>query len=106
MARTKGSRNKRTFEVEEIASRYKLQPFEFAMTVLNNDWEALGFEGATKITYTAAGIEVVESNIKLSERIECAKFAGKFLYSPKQPMDPATGDAGITIKIVDYTKAK
>ena len=104
MARKKGDKNRKTFQVEELAQKYELEPFDFAMAVMNGDWKLLGFKEQAKISYSPAGIEFEEPNIKLSDRMEACKFAGKYLYSPKQAVDPITGNAGITVKIVDYTK--
>lgn len=104
MARPKGSKNKRSFEVEEIAAKYDLNPFEVLMMVSAGDWKGLGFDSATKTSFTAAGIEFEEPNIKLSDRVQAAKEAAKYLFSTKQPVDPKTGDASIRIVVEDFTK--
>ncbi len=109
MGRPKGAKNKHTFKVEEIAHKYEMEPFDFAMAVMNNDWKRLGFENANKVIIgEKSGVEfsIEEPNVKLSERIKCAEFASKYLYSPKQAIDPVTGDTGIKIIVEDYTKAK
>lgn len=105
--RKKGSKNKHSFQVEEIAQRYELEPFEFAMAVMNNDWKLLGFENPNKVIIgEKAGIEfsIEEPNVKLAERIKCAEFASKYLYSPKQAIDPKTGDSVIRVIVEDYKK--
>lgn len=104
MGRPKGSKNKHSFQVEEIAHQFEMEPFEFAMAVMNNDWERLGYETANKTSFTPAGIEFEEANLKISDRIKCMEFAGKYLYSPKQAVDPKTGEATIRVLVEDYTQ--
>jgi len=102
MARPKGAKNKHSFQVEEIAHQYKMEPFEFAMAVMNNDWKRLGFKEESKVSYTNAGIEFEEANLKLTDRIKCMEFAGKYLYSQKQSIALSTGDTGIKLILEDY----
>lgn len=102
--RKKGSQNKRTFRVEEIAEKFNVDPFEVLMMVAAGDWEALGFESQSKISYTNAGIEFEEPHIKLSDRVQAAKEAARYLYSQKQSVAISTGDGGIKIIVEDYTK--
>lgn len=106
MSRTKGSKNKHSFKVEEIAHKYDMEPFEFAMAVLNNDWKRLGYENANKVIIgEKAGVKfsLEEPNIKLSERVKCAEFASKYLYSQKQAVQ-VSGELGMKLIIEDYTK--
>lgn len=104
--RKAGSKNKRTIIVEEIAARFDVDPFEVLMMVAAGDWKGLGFDSASKVSYTSAGIEFVEPNIKLSDRVQAAKEASKYLYSQKQSVAVSTGDAGIKIIVEDYSKKK
>lgn len=104
MARTKGSKNKKTFEVEEIAARFDLNPFEVLMMVAAGDWKGLGFDSKTQTVYTAQGIEMEVENIRLSDRVAAAKEAARYLFSTKQPVDPKTGDSAIRMIIEDYSK--
>lgn len=104
MGRPKGSKNKHSFQVEEMAQKYNMEPFDFMMAVLNNDWKKLGFDADKKISYTNAGIEFEEPNIKLSDRVKCAEAASKYLYSSKQAVTVETGEKGFKIILEDYTK--
>lgn len=107
MARTKGSKNRRTRLIEEIASNFELDPFEVLLMVTNGDWKGLGFDGPSKISYSQAGIEFEEPNIKLSERVQAAKEASKYLYSQKQSVALSADTEGFRIVIEDYlTKDK
>lgn len=104
--RPPGAKNKRTLKVEEIASKFKLDPFEVLMMVVNNDWKGLGFDAPHKISYTQAGIEFEEPHIKMPERVHAAREASKYLYSQKKAVELSTGNEGIRIEIVDYTTMK
>lgn len=102
--RKAGSKNKRTLMVEEIAARFDLDPFEVLMMVVAGDWKGLGYDAASKVSYTSAGIEFEEPNIKLSDRVQAAKEASKYLYAQKQSVAVSTGDTGIKIIVEDYSK--
>lgn len=104
--RPKGVKNTRTRMVEDIAGKFELDPFEVLMMVAVGDWKGLGYDAATKVSYSAAGIDFEEPNIKLTDRVQAAKEASKYLYSQKQSVALSTGEAGIKIIVEDYTKAK
>jgi hypothetical protein len=108
MPRPKGSKNKHSFQVEEIAHRFQMEPFEFAMHVMNGNWKELGYDSQYKTILTDGGEQAVvdENVIKLENRIKCAEFASKYLYSPKQAVDPKTGDTSIRMIFEDYTSKK
>lgn len=102
--RAKGTVNKRTQLVEDIAAKFDIDPFEVLMMVAAGDWEGLGFDAASKISYTSAGIEFEEPNIKLTDRVQAAKEASKYLYSQKQSVALSSDDKGITVVLKDYTQ--
>lgn len=102
--RSKGTPNKRTLLVEEMAAKYGVDPFEVLLMVATGDWKGLGFDAASKVSYSNAGIEFEEPNIKLSDRVQAAKEAAKYLHSQKQSVAISTGDSGIKIVIEDYSK--
>jgi len=104
--RIKGVKNKRTRTIEEIAAKFDIDPFQVLMMVAAGDWKGLGYDAPSKISYTNAGIEFEEPNIKLSDRVQAAKEASKYLYSQKQSVALSTGDQSIKIEIVDYTSVK
>lgn len=105
--RVKGSVNIRTFVAEEIAAKFEIDPLEVLMMVATGDWKGLGFDAPSKISYTSAGIEFEEPNIKLSDRVQASKEAAKYLYSAKQAVAISGPDeSGIRIEIVDYLGIK
>lgn len=102
--RQKGTPNKRTFIVEELAAKFDKDPIEILLMVACADWKGLGYDAAQKISYSNAGIEFTEDNIKLETRVQAAKEVAKYLYAQKQSVAVSTGDKGITILVQDYTK--
>jgi len=102
--RPKGLRNKKNIEVEALAARYGISVFEVLLMIAHADWKGLGFEGPNRVSYTSAGIEFTEPNIKLSDRLHAAKEACKYLYSQKQSVALSAEDSGIRIVVEDYSK--
>lgn len=90
--RPKGAKNKRNFNVEVIASRFALDPFEILMMIAVGDWKGLGFEEKTKTTFTMNGIEVEEENIPIRERCNAAKEATRYLYTQKHSLTHEISD--------------
>lgn len=86
--RVKGTPNKWTHKVEEIAAQFNVDPFEVLMMVAAGDWEGLELKD--------------KDSISLSDRIQAAKEAAKYLHSQKQSVAISTGDSGIKIIIEDY----
>jgi len=104
--RIKGVTNKRTRNIEEIAAKFSIDPFEVLMMVAAGDWKGLGYDSPMRTSFAASGIEFEELWIKLSDRVQAAKEASKYLYSQKQSVALSTGDQSIRIEIVDYTNGK
>lgn len=102
--RPEGSKNKRTLLVEEIAAKFKLDPFEVLMMVAAGDWKALGYDSKTKTAFTAQGIEVEEDNVTLTNRVQAAKEAAKYLYAPKQSEATKKAVEAFEMIISDYSK--
>lgn len=102
--RQKGTPNKRSLLVEEIAAKFNIDPFEVLMMVAAGDWKSLGYDSKTKISYTGAGIEFEEDNVRLEHRVGAAKEAARYLYAQKQSVALSTGDTGIKIIVEDYSK--
>lgn len=103
MGRPKGSKNKHSFKVEEIAQKFEVEPFEYMMRIAAGDWKFFGFDGPTKTTFTPQGIEIEELNIPIKERAQMAKEASKYLYSAKQAVQ-VSGEMGIKIIVEDFLK--
>lgn len=104
--KTKGAKNRKTFQVEEIAQKYKLEPIEVLLMAMNGDWKGLGYDSPTTTQFTAAGIEFEVPNLTVTHRIDAAKQACKYLYSAKQTVTVEGGLQPIKIIIEDYTSKK
>ena len=102
--RKKGALNKRTQLVEDIAAKFDIDPFEVLMMVAAGDWKGLGYDAKSRISYTSAGIEFEEDVIGLSDRVQAAKEASKYLYSQKKAVELSTNETGIRIVVEDYLK--
>lgn len=101
--RTKGSKNKHSFQVEELAQKFDVEPFEILMQIATGNWKFFGFSGPTKTTFTPQGIEVEELNIRMQERCQAAKDACKYLYSQKQAIAHSGQIDGFKIVVEDYS---
>lgn len=104
MPRPLGSKNRRTRLVEEIAGRFDLDPFEVLMMVVNGDWKGLGYDSPTRTSFAASGIEFEEPNIKLCDRVQAARDACKYLYSPKISVALSTEESGIKVILEEFGK--
>ena len=103
MARPVGSKNKRTFHVEQLAARFKTDPFEILMMIALNDWKGMGYESRYRNTTNADGELMQIENIPIAERAKCAKEAAKYLHSQKQSIEHSTAQEGFKITVEDYT---
>lgn len=104
--REKGTPNKRSFEVEEIAAKFEMDPFEVLMMFVCNDWEGLGYEGPTRTIVTAKMMEIEVLNISPDMRLTAAKEASKYLHAQKKSLDFSGESSAIKIIIEDYANKK
>lgn len=104
MARTKGAKNKRSFQAEWLAQEMDVDPLEILLWIASGNWKALGLPAETKISYTSAGIEFEEHYIRIQDRAKAAGDACKYLYATKQNVAVST-EEGKSFKVVveDYT---
>lgn len=89
--------------MEELAQKFDAEPFEILMRFASGDWAFFGFDGPTKTTFTAQGLEIEEQNLPIKDRVTAAKEACRYLYSQKQSVDVKVPE-GIKIIVEDYTK--
>lgn len=102
--RQKGSLNKRTLVVEEIAAKFDIDPFEALMMFVANDWEGLGYDNEMYFKEGANGEVKMGYVITPEMRMQAAKEASKYLYSQKKAVELSTNDTGIKIIVEDYSK--
>jgi hypothetical protein len=87
--RPKGSVNRRTKTIEEIAQANGVDPLDILMKFAKGDWQGLGYTKGTKTVYTEAGA-IEEDLIGPSERIQAAKEAAQYLYPKKKSIEHVT----------------
>lgn len=86
--RKKGSLNKSTREVEEIAKRLGIIPFEVLCRFTANDWEGLGYDSPLiQIGTTDKGEPIVKERISAEARINAAKECCKYLHTQLRAVD-------------------
>lgn len=77
--RQKGTPNKRTQEVIDLAAKLGVSPMEVLLRITGNDWQGLGYEAPTFVKLTKEGPVEVE-RITLQDRLSAAKATADFIY--------------------------
>lgn len=106
--RKKGTPNKSSLRVEEIAQRLGCDPFEILCNFANGDWKRLGYENECYFSEKPDGAVKMNYVINPEMRLTAAKEAVKYLHAQKKAVELSTDPEGrgIQINVVDYTKAK
>jgi hypothetical protein len=81
MGRTKGSLNKRTFQLKEHIKSLGCDPLDVLVLFAKGDWRALGYESATVTKVTAQGEVIQVERITTDNRIAAAKEAAQYIYA-------------------------
>lgn len=104
----KGSKNKSTKLVEEMASEFKLHPFQILMMIACDQWEELGYESSVYVKESKDGAQTTTIGYVLTPemRLKAATEATKYLLSQKKAVEISTADDGFNVIIRDYTKPK
>lgn len=85
--RPKGSPNKRTLIVQELAEKCGMDPLEILLRFANGDWKGLGYENEVYFAEKAEGDGAVIKMgyvITPEMRIQAAKEASRYLHAPKK----------------------
>lgn len=107
MARQKGTKNRKTLEVEEIASKLKCNPFEVLCLFAKGDWKALGYENELYFIEKPDGQVKMGYVVTPEMRLQGAKEAAKYLYSQKRAVEVGnTKDEGFKIIVEGYPGEK
>lgn len=84
--RQKGTPNKRTFNAQKMAEELDMDPLEFWICVLKNDWKALGFKSSHKTI--KSGKKVIKTpNITFDDRKEAARELLPYMYAKLKPRE-------------------
>lgn len=85
--RPKGSRNKRSLQVEIIAEKFGKDPFELLMMFATGDWQGLGYDSEVYVMENAQGSTKIGYTISPEMRLAATKEACQYLY-PKRKDEP------------------
>lgn len=105
MAKTKGAKNKRSFEALELVQRMDVDPLERLLLIGFNRWKEIGLPTEFKTSFTSAGIEYEEPWISIRDQVTALKAACEYVH-PKKANVQLSNDEGKGFKIVveDYSK--
>lgn len=85
--RKPGTKNKDKFELDQICRKYKVQPFEGLMKVINNDWAGLGYDNECFHIEKPDGSVKMGYVISPQMRLDAMKEAAKYLYPQKRSIE-------------------
>lgn len=85
--RKKGTPNKATLPLKEMAQKLGVDPFEILLRFAAEDWKGLGYDARTKISYSGAGIEFEEFIIKPELRGKCAAEACQYIHAKRKAIE-------------------
>jgi hypothetical protein len=92
MGRTKGSLNKRTFQLKEHIKSLGCDPLEVLVYFAKGDWKALGYESPTVTKVTQDGTLVQVERITTDNRIAAAKEAAQYIYAKLRSIEVSDPD--------------
>lgn len=98
--REKGTPNKSTTRLRELAEKHKCDPFEVLLMFAKGDYQGLGYEKERTVSVSEFG-EVRELTISPELRQKSAKDACKFLEPELKAIDHGISDE-TAAKIVSY----
>jgi hypothetical protein len=87
MPRTKGTPNKKTQTLFDLAKKLKVDPFEILLRFASEDWKGLGYENRTTTKFTNAGIEFEEYIIEPRMRLKAAAEACQYLLPKRKAIE-------------------
>lgn len=101
--RTKGTPNKTTQELMDIADKLECNPFEVLIHFAKGDFEALGYPKEKVVAISENGEEIRAPSISPELRQKSAKDACEFLF-PKRKAIEHTGKDGEKLSIEQFLK--
>lgn len=90
--RQKGTPNKKTQHLIDIADRLGCDPFEILILFAKGDWETLGYREEKYVASSSDKGETLKYTIEPAVRAKCAAEAASYLY-PKRKAIELSGDA-------------
>lgn len=99
--RTKGTPNKNTQELIELADKLSVNPFEILLMIADGDWKGLGYPTKSRTQWTPSGIEYEEDTITVEMRLSAAKEACQYLYPKRKAVELSAGDGYEPVKVFE-----
>ncbi len=99
--RPTGSKNKFTFNAEELARNLQIDPLELCLHIAAGDWKGAGFPDEFIFIENPEGSVKARPCISPEMRLAAAKEAAKYMYSAKQAVQ-VSGELGLKIIVEDY----
>ncbi len=93
----KGTKNARTILVEQIAAKYKYDPFEVLIMFAAGDWKSLGYDAEVYHVEKPDGSVKMGYVITPEMRLTAAKEAAQYLHSKKKEQPTPDGDDPIDV---------
>jgi hypothetical protein len=101
--RQKGTLNKFTWNVQQMAEDLGVNPFEIMLKIAANDWRGLGYENEFTFVATASGDVKSMPYITLKDRLEASSKLAPFIAPTKKAVEVSTdGEKGFRVIIEDY----
>lgn len=97
--RKKGTPNKRTQELIELAEQCDADPFMFLIHVMKGDAKALGIGSNSDVEYDDDGNEKLIPKIDFETRMEAAKELMPYLYAKRKSVELKMDDVTRTIQM-------
>lgn len=88
--RRKGTPNKDTKELMEIALRLGVSPFEVLLLFVKGDWKSLGYDMEKQIVSSNDHGDIYKYTIEPSVRAKCATEAASYLYPKRKAIELST----------------
>lgn len=108
MGRPKGSANKKTEALADLAAKIGVHPFEILCRFAANDWKGLGMVPIREAIPNETGAATSKrefrdiSPISSDLRIHAAKEACKYLYPQRKAIEHSSDATGFKIVIEDF----
>lgn len=100
--RKKGTPNKDSLKVEEIAQQMGCDPFKILCSFAMGDWKALGYDAEMYFVEKSDGAVSGHYVVTSEMRLKAAQEACKYLFSQKKAVEHSTSESGFKVIIEDY----
>lgn len=103
--RQPGTPNKKTVELQEIASKFQYHPFEIMMMYAHRDHKALGLPEYKIVGYSQDGSPIEALSISAELQQKSAKDANEYLAPKRKAIEHTGKDGEKLFSYEDYIKS-